>query len=446
MASQLWAKDLPLDALLHRFTVGDDPVRDRALLPWDALASAAHARTLGKEGHLGPEDVQSLVGALQELHTLALAGGLAILPEQEDGHTALEAALVARCGEAGKRIHLGRSRNDQVILALRLLVREALADLGQGVLACAQAFHAFAQAHGDAPLPGFTHLRKAMPSSFGLWGAAFAEGLLEELEALEALLQRLDACPGGAAAGFGTPLSYDRAFLAQLLGFSRVQRSPLDVMNSRGRHEGAVAAWLASLAGVLEKAFWDLSLYTLEDLGYLRLPDAFTTGSSIMPQKRNPDGIELGRAACRRLRGQAFQLQEQAGGLPSSYHRDHQLLKGPLLDMLQGAADLLAIVPRLVGGLEVDGARAAAACTDDLFAAHAATALAAQGLPFRDAYREVGAQVLSGTFHPDRSTMGTPTPDLVTLQVDLLGHQQALDARQATWRSCYARVWEGGLP
>ncbi|HEX9082647.1 MAG TPA: lyase family protein, partial [Holophagaceae bacterium] len=258
MSSTLWAKDLPLDAAIHRFTVGEDPDTDQALLPWDARGSAAHARMLAATGLIPTADAEALVRALRRIANLAEQGAFPISPEQEDGHTAIEADLTRWLGPAGQRIHLGCSRNDQVILALRLYLRDALLRLGLRVADLAEAFLAFARAHQEAPLPGYTHLRRAMPSTFGLWAAAFAEGLLEELEALQGVYGRLDRCPLGSAAGFGVPLPIDRELTAKLLGFAKVQRSPIDVQNSRGRHEGAVLQWAASAGGVLEKFLWDV--------------------------------------------------------------------------------------------------------------------------------------------------------------------------------------------
>ena len=403
-AEPLWAKGLPLDEMLHRFTVGEDPLTDLAILPYDAEASAAHARMLGETGLLPEAEAKALVAQLQILKGLAQEGRIIILPEQEDGHTALEAALTETLGETGKRVHLGRSRNDQVITALRLLMRDRVLALAESAAALGRAFLELAARHGHAPLPGYTHLRRAMPSTWGQWAAAFAEGLAEELEALPGLWQRLDKCPLGAAAGFGAPLPLDRTRTAELLGFSRVQASPIDVMNSRGRHELAVLAWLTSLAGVLEKALWDLSLYSTEEFGFVKLPDAFTTGSSIMPQKRNPDVVELARARCRELRGLAALVAQLAGGLPSSYHRDHQFLKRPFLEALAKGKELLDICTRLLPGLEVRREACGNACTDDLYAAQEAYRMVAeQGLPFRDAYKAVAAQIQAGTFRPDRS-------------------------------------------
>ena len=390
MAERLWSKGLPLDEILHRFTVGEDPLTDLALLPYDAEASAAHARMLGETGLLPEAEAKALVAQLCILREAAFRGLLVIEQAQEDGHTALEAALTEALGATGKRVHLGRSRNDQVMVALRLLMRDQLLELGASAANLARTFVALAARYQASPLPGYTHLRRAMPSTWGQWGIAFAEGLLEDLQALPSLWQRLDRCPLGAAAGFGVPLPLDRARTAELLAFSNVQSSPIDVMNSRGRHELAVMAWLVSMAGTLEKALWDLALYSTQEFGFVTLPDAFTTGSSIMPQKRNPDAVELARARCRELRGLAALLAHLAGGLPSSYHRDLQFLKKPFLEALVKGRELLDICARLLPGLEIREAACQLACTDDLYAAQEAYRLVAeQGIPFRDAYQTV---------------------------------------------------------
>jgi len=424
MAEALWAKDLPLDLQLHRFTVGLDPVTDLQLMPFDTEGSAAHARMLGETGLLPEAEAKALVGALRQLRQEALQGRLTILPEEEDCHTALEHALTERLGETGKRIHLARSRNDQVATALRLLMRSRILDLGRAVHDCAAAFLDLARRETDTPLPGYTHMRRAMPASWGMWAAAFAEGLLEELEALPALWDRLDRCPLGAAAGFGPPIPLDRARSAELLGFSRVQGSPMDVMNSRGRYEQAIANWVVSAAGTLEKALWDLALSSTEEYGFIRLPDAFTTGSSIMPQKHNPDVVELARARCRELRGLAGLLSHLAGGLPSSYHRDQQLLKAPFLETLAKGEELFRIFAHLLPGLEIQRDACRAACSDELHAAKEACRLAAEGMTFRDAYRKVAEQLKQGTFVPD------PTPALAGLGLDATG---AAVAAAETW-------------
>jgi argininosuccinate lyase len=407
----LWAKGLPLDEQLHAFTVGDDPLIDLQLLPFDAEGSAAHARMLGECGLLPEGEAKALVGALLCLRKQIEHGELTITREQEDGHTALEVALTKALGPTGGRIHLARSRNDQVQTALRLWMRARLLDLGEALENCASAFVDFARTHSSALLPGYTHMRRAMPSSWGMWAVAFAEGLIEELEQLPALWSRIDRCPLGAAAGFGVPLTLKRERTAELLGFSRVQRSPIDVMNSRGRHEQAIAAWIVSAAGNLEKALWDLLIWSTEEFNFVRLPDDFTTGSSLMPQKQNPDVLELARGRCRELRGLSALLSGLGGGLPSSYHRDQQLLKAPFFEIVAKGEQLFGVVARLLPGLEINEQACAAGCSEEVHAASEACRLAAEGTPFRSAYAQVARQLQDGSFKPVALISGTPVPE-----------------------------------
>jgi argininosuccinate lyase len=401
----LWAKDLPLDQAIHQFTVGRDPEIDLKLYPFDCIASAAHARMLGKVGLLPGADVAPIVAQIQKLYALSVAGQVRIEIEQEDCHTAIEAALTEALGEAGKRIHLARSRNDQVLVALRLFMRQSAIDLAWRQSQLARALISFARRYAVDALPGYTHMRKAMPSTFGLWALGYAEALVEDIEALGAVYQRLDRCPLGAAAGFGVPLPIDRAYSAALLGFAKVQRSPTDCMNSRGRHEQALLDWCLGVAGTHEKLLWDLSLYTSEEFAFIRLPEAFTTGSSIMPNKRNPDVIELARAKCRELRGLVDSHRGICTGLPGSYHRDFQLAKAPLIDALSLTDTLTQVLTRLVPNLQPQLKNASAACTDELYAVHAAYALVASGESFREAYRMVAAQLINGTFSVNRGSL-----------------------------------------
>lgn len=443
----LWAKGLPLDQLIHRFTVGNDPHDDRALLAPDCVGSAAHARMLAEQGLLSAADASLLVHSLAGLRQRALRGELMIAAAQEDAHTAIEQALTAECGEAGKRIHLGRSRNDQVILALRLHLRERWVEIADALGRLAGALHSFAAVNEAVELPGYTHLRAAMPSSWGQWGVAQVETALEDLEALDSVWSRLDRCPLGAAAGFGVPLPLNRERVAQLLGFSRVQRSPIAVQNSRGRIEQVFLDALASMAAGIEKWVWDLSLYSMSEFGFVRLPDAYTTGSSIMPQKRNPDVLELARARCRELRGMAEWHRQIVTGLPGNYHRDLQLHKRPLLLALDAAQELLEVLTHLLPALIIDAERCRAAMRDELYATEAAYRLVAAGASFRDAYREVGTAVISGQFHADRSApAATHTGGLGSLALDaaaeeLAAAQARVSARRALLTAIHQSVF-----
>ena len=437
--STLWDKSLPLDAAVHRFTVGDDPVTDLALVPHDCVASAAHARTLHAAGLLSDADTRALLGALRDARGDAFGGRFAIAPAQEDCHTALEQWLTAQVGEAGKRIHLGRSRNDQVLVAQRLMLRAYLVRLTHGVRGLALALLGFAEAHRDLPLPGYTHLRRAMPSSFGQWAGAYAQGLAEELEAARGVYARLDRSPLGAGPGFGVPLPLDRALAARLLGFGRVQVNPIDCIGSRGRDALAVLDWLTSVAGQLEKLHWELALYSTEEFGFVRLPVELTTGSSAMPQKRNPDVVELARARCRQLPALREQVRAVASGLPGSYHRDLQLTKKPLLEALEIGVALLEVSGTLIARLEPVPERAAAACTPELWATDAAYQRAAAGQPFRDAYKQVAAEIAAGSFAKPAipsSAVALGAPG----RLELAACHRELEALGHEWRDVSARI------
>ncbi len=403
-SARLWEKGAALDQLVHRFTVGDDPVWDRHLVCWDCLGSAAHAHTLLRAGLLSRAELDTLLDGLAEIDALARAGRFEIPAELEDCHTAIEAALTQRCGEAGAKIHAGRSRNDQVAVAMRLFMRHhALNWLNLlGELAAATLDRV--RRDGEVAMPGYTHMQPAMPSSVGQWLHAVAEAVLEQMRATFDLLDRLDTCPLGTGAGFGVPVPLDRAYTAELLGFSRVQRSPIDVQNSRGRLEKYFVRVAADSGAILEKLSCDLLLFSTAEFGFFGLPEALTTGSSIMPQKRNPDVLELLRARSARLRARLVELECVSGKLPSGYHRDLQLTKEPTIRTAVELADMLRIAARVVAEFTIDRQRLAAAMRPELYATHAALALTQQGVPFREAYRRVAEEIRAGRFNEEETT------------------------------------------
>ncbi len=444
--TQLWAKNLPLDGFVHAFTVGRDPELDLHLLPFDAWGSAAHARTLHRAGLLGAGDTRALVAELKVLQGQARAGELVIQPEQEDGHTLLEAELTSRLGEPGRRIHAGRSRNDQVATALRLWMRAQLLAVEAEALALARALLAFAQAH-PGPLPGYTHLRRAMPSSWAQWATSHAETLLEEVEAMESLWHRMDRCPLGSGAGYGVPLPLDREFSARLLGFTRLHRNAAEVQLGRGRTEAAFLHSLGSLGLALERFCQDALLFSTEEFGFLRLPDAFTTGSSLMPQKRNPDVLELARARARELKGQAARLDALASGLGGGYHRDFQLLKAPLMEGCASALELLRVLTHVVPGLEPLPAAADVCAAPELHATQSACERALAGQPFREAYVAVAKEVAGGTFiaptaAPMAEAAGSPGAlDLEGLSQDLQARAVWIQSRRIHLAAAEAETW-----
>lgn len=390
---RLWDKGGDVDDVVHRFTVENDPYWDLRLVEWDCIASAAHARTLHRAALLDNAELAVLLAGLSEICMSARAGHFSIPAALEDCHTAIEAQLIARCAGAGEKIHTGRSRNDQVAAAMRLYLRDALLCVMERLDEFVGAGLRRIAADGAVAMPGFTHLQPAMPSSIGQWLHAFVEAALQQLRAAEHVLESLDTCPLGSGAGFGVPLPLDRAFTAAQLGFSRVQRSPIDVQFSRGRLELYVARFAADVGAILEKLAWDFVLFTSSGFGYFALPDALTTGSSIMPQKRNPDVCELLRARAARLRARCVELEWIAGKLPSSYHRDLQLTKEPVFRAVDDIQAMLAVAVIVLERFTLRRDALADAMTPELFATHAAYDLVRQGVPFRQAYRQIAARL-----------------------------------------------------
>ncbi len=384
------------EGLIERFTVGDDYMLDTVLLPADCVAGMAHARMLAAIGVLTEAEADLLVGELGAVTEEATCGRLVVRAEDEDCHTAIENRLVSGLGEVGKKIHTGRSRNDQVIAALRLYTREFLFELESAVLGFAGGLLELAADHSDTPMPGRTHMQIAMPSSVGLWAAAYAEQLLGDLSLLDPVGELNNTSPLGSAASYGVPLPLDRELVADLLGFSGVQNNVLYVNNSRGKLECMVLDGLSQIMITLSKLAQDLILFTLPELQYFRLPAAVCTGSSIMPQKKNPDVLELVRARASSLVGMAAGAKSIVASLPSGYNRDFQETKGYLL---RGAPLCLLSVRAMevaVRGLEVDATALAAAFPPEIHATGAALELVRDGMSFRDAYREIKQQLEQG--------------------------------------------------
>ncbi len=429
---RLWEKGERLDALVHRFTVGDDPACDRHLVHWDCLGSAAHARTLARAGLLTEVELSTLLTGLAEVDGLHALGRFDIPPELEDCHTAIESFLVLRDGPSGGKIHTGRSRNDQVAVVMRLYLRHQALEWMGALQAFIQALLERAERDGQTPMPGYTHMQPAMPSSIGQWLHGLAEGALEQMRAGLDLLERLDSCPLGSGAGFGVPLPIDRAYTARLLGFARVQRSPVDVQNSRGRLEKYFVRLGADILAVLEKFACDTLWFSMPEFGFFALPEGFTTGSSIMPQKHNPDVLELLRGRAARLRARVLELELVAAKLPSGYQRDLQLTKEPALRTAGDVSESLCVAERVVRGLRLDAQRLHAAMRPELYAAHAALELTRGGVPFREAYRRVAARLAGeGLSRAEvarwQSQTGDPREWIAPLRDDLQATQDSIE-------------------
>ena len=391
--AKLWDKNYDLDALIERFTVGSDYILDLKLLPADCVASAAHATMLASAGIISAKDKELLLAELAALLKDFDAGEFVILPEHEDGHTAIEERLIARLGDVGKKIHTGRSRNDQVLTAQRLYSRGLLCAVAEAVCSLVEVLLEYGRTHALTPMPGRTHMQPAMPSSVGLWAMAFAEQLLDTCELLDTAYRLNDQSPLGAAASYGVPLPLDRELTARLLGFSKVQTNVLYANNSRGVMESIVLDSFEQLGLCLGKLASDCITFSLPEFGYFSLPDRLCSGSSIMPQKKNPDGLELVRAKTAALSGQAQGVKNVIRALPSGYNRDFQETKAPLIHGGRTILDCLSVTQLTMEELEINKDALVAGFGPDIYATDKAIELVQGGMSFRDAYRKVAAEI-----------------------------------------------------
>ena len=388
--AKLWQKNYSLDLLMQHFTVRNDYILDQELLISDVVASIAHATMLNKINILSNSELEELKQGLNEIIEKKLTTGFEIKEEDEDCHTAIEGYLSSRFGETGKRIHTGRSRNDQVQTALRLYMREASIKIAAETISFAKELLAFALEYEFVPMPGRTHMQLAMPSSVGLWSASFAEELIDEVKLLLSVNDLLDQSPLGSAASYGTPIFLDRELTASLLGFKKVQNNVLYSNNSRGKFEAILLDSLSYIALTISKLSQDLILFTLPEFGYFSLPKELTTGSSIMPQKKNPDGLELARSRSSLITSCSERVKDTIRSLPSGYNRDFQDTKEPVIEGIRATFDLVAIMARMVDGLVVHEENLVGACKSELYATDKVFRMVKEGKSFRDSYKEVG--------------------------------------------------------
>ena len=409
MSRRLWDKGDSIAVAMLRYTARDDWQLDQRLLAHDVRASAAHVRGLERIGVLSGAERDALVVALDELAGQVRNGSFTLSPDDEDGHSAIEAFLVERLGDPGKKVHTGRSRNDQVLVALRLYERESIDAIAEAAQAGARRLLTAAEADAMTPMPGYTHLQRAVPSSVGLWLGSVAESLADGLVVLAATRELVNRSPLGAAAGYGVNLPLDREGVAAELGFAAIADNPMASQASRGPVEVQLltAAW--QLMAAVRRFAWDLSLFNTSEMGFVRLDRALTTGSSIMPNKRNPDLVELMRSACAVVQGAIAALMGMLA-LPSGYHRDLQLSKAPLMRGIDETLATLRLVPRLVDGMTLDRDRMRAAIDASCYATDRAVELTAEGVPFRDAYRRVADSLDTLVGDPDASLRARVSP------------------------------------
>jgi argininosuccinate lyase len=392
--TKLWQKGYQLNEQVERFEAAQNSLLDARLIRHDVWGSLAHAAMLAKIGVLTEQEHRVLKDTLCSILQLEASHEFIVTVADEDVHTGVENYLAATAGAAGKKIHMARSRNDQVLVDLRLYGKEQLHSVAAGLCGLCSALLELAGTHMSTPMPGYTHMQRAMLSSVGLWAASFAEALLDDEQLLSAAYKLNDQSPLGSAAGYGVPITIDRQYCADLLGFSRVQNNVIYVQNSRGKIEAAIVQALAQIMLDLSKLAQDILLFTTVEYGFFHVPQELCTGSSIMPQKRNLGVMELVRARTQTMLALQQQILGIVSGLPSGYNMDYQETKRPFIEALDLAQDSLEICTLVASSLGVNAARLAAACTFELFAADRAYELATVArLPFRDAYRIVGAEV-----------------------------------------------------
>jgi argininosuccinate lyase len=443
--------------VLH-YTVGKDPVLDLELVEWDCIGTAAHVRMLARMGVTPPvltrKDADAVVRELVAIMRAARAGGFAITEADQDVHLAVERRLTEKLGELGRRVHTGRSRNDQVAVDIRLHAREHLLGLIAETAALAEGLLRFARRHAGVPMVGRTHLQPAMPSSVGLWASGYAEALLDDLLLVEAAYAYNDRCPLGSAAGYGVPLPLDRKLTARLLGFGAPHHNVFYASNARGKLEAVVLGALGQVMLTLSRLAEDLILFSMPEFGYFVLPPELCTGSSIMPQKYNPDVLELVRAKTARVLGQGTAACGILKALPGGYNRDLQETKELYLDGLQTTRATVRIMNLLAGALRIQPDRLRAGFTPGVFATDRALELVAGGMPFRDAYQHVRSHLdeLAATADPDAAVAakthlgGTAGLDFKHLSRRVQAVRKDAGRRRRSSHAAFARLLGTAFP
>ena len=399
---KLWQKDTNSQPAVHAFTAGKDRLMDNYLAQHDVIGSLAHIQMLQRIGLLTETEWRSLRDALRTIHATVVAGTFELAAEMEDVHSQVEWLLTQQLGDMGKKIHAARSRNDQVLLDIRLFLRTELESLVNEIDRLFRMLQEKSEAHKEDLLPGYTHLQLAMPSSFGLWFGAYAESLADDLITLEAAYRVVNKNPLGSAAGYGSSFPIDRTFTTELLGFDALNYNVVYAQMGRGRSERIVAQAMANVADTLARLSMDICLYLNPHFGFLSFPDELTTGSSIMPHKKNPDVFELIRARCNRIKALPNEIQLITGNLPSGYHRDLQLLKENLFPAFTDLRDCLQMTVFMIGQASIKKDILLDKKFDHLFSVESVNQLVQSGMPFRDAYKQVGRAIEAGAFTPER--------------------------------------------
>ena len=400
MGSKLWEKTVQLDHDVERYTVGRDREMDMYLARYDVLGSLAHITMLETIGLLTAAELHTLTAELRNIYAEIEAGRFEIEDGIEDVHSQVELMLTRRLCDVGKKIHSGRSRNDQVLVDLRLFIRSELEGVVHHITALFKTLVAQSERYKHVLMPGYTHLQVAMPSSFGLWFGAYAESLADDLVVLRAAYEVNDRNPLGSAAGYGSSFPLDRELTTRLLGFASVDYNVVYAQMGRGKTERIVAQAIANVAATLSKLAFDACMFNSQNFGFIKLPDEFTTGSSIMPHKKNPDVFELTRARCNRLQALPYQITMITSNLPVGYFRDLQLIKEEFLPEFDEIKAIVSMVNAMVGQIKVNEHILDDPRYDLMFSVEEVNRLTRGGMPFRDAYKKVGLDIEAGRFKP----------------------------------------------
>lgn len=400
MASKLWEKNVKVDHDVEAYTVGLDREMDLYLAPFDVLGSMAHITMLESIGLLEAKELKVLLKELRKIYKIAISGEFEIEEGVEDVHSQVELMLTRSLGDIGKKIHSGRSRNDQVLVDLKLFTRSRIEDVAMAVKRLFDTLISQSNKYKDVVIPGYTHLQVAMPSSFGLWFGAYAESLADDLAVLRAAYEVSNRNPLGSAAGYGSSFPLNRAMTTKLLGFNSMAYNVVYAQMGRGKTERIVAQAIAGIAATLSKLAFDACMFNSQNFGFIKLPDEFTTGSSIMPHKKNPDVFELTRAKCNKLQALPIEITLITNNLPSGYFRDLQLIKENFLPAFDTIVDIINMVDSMLSQVKVNTDVATDPRYKLMYSVEEVNRRVAEGTPFRDSYKQVGLEIEAGNFEP----------------------------------------------
>ncbi|MGB5323234.1 argininosuccinate lyase [Lutimonas sp.] len=415
---KLWDKGFSTDKKIDLFTVGNDRELDLVLAKYDVIGSMAHARMLHKIGLLTATEIGQVEKELAHITSLIEKGEFVIEEEFEDVHSKVEYLLTEKLGDTGKKIHTARSRNDQVLVDVHLYLREEVKDIRAMIMEFFNLLLELSDTYKDVLLPGYTHFQVAMPSSFGMWFSAYAESLIDDMYMLNAAYRIVDQNPLGSAAGYGSSFPIDRDHTTSEMEFGELKVNSVAAQMSRGKTERSVSFAMSSVAGTLSKFAMDICLYMSQNFGFISFPDELTTGSSIMPHKKNPDVFELIRGKCNKIQSLPYELTLIINNLPSGYHRDLQLLKEGLIPGIQALKSCLEMFTFSLKNIEVNKSIVDQKIYDYLFTVEEVNQLVQDGIPFRDAYKMVGANVTTGEFKPDKKVSHSHIGSIGNLGLD----------------------------